>query len=274
MIKVACVQMQSGIDPETNLKSASELIREAAALGAKFISTPEMTNVMNIRPGPSGVPIHMEADDPTLSALRKLAGELGIWLLIGSLAIKLATEERFANRSFLIGPDGSIHARYDKIHMFDVAVGDGQTYRESKRYRPGTEAVVAETPIGTLGLSICYDLRFPRLYRTLAQAGAQILMCPAAFTKTTGTAHWHSLLRARAIETGCFVIAPAQAGLHEDGRETFGHSLIISPWGEILAEGGADQAGVITADIDLNEVAVARGKIPSLSNDADFQLRK
>lgn len=266
--------MQSGISPETNLTDASDLVRSAAESGATFIATPEMTNVMNIRPGPAGVPLHMEADDATLSALRRLADELGIWLLIGSLAIKLETEERLANRSFLIGPDGDIQARYDKIHMFDVEVGDGQTYRESKRYRPGTEAVVAETPFARLGLSICYDLRFPRLYRTLARAGAQILMCPAAFTKTTGTAHWHSLLLARAIENGCFVLAPAQAGLHEDGRETFGHSLIISPWGEILAEGSADQTGIITADIDLNEVAVARGKIPSLSNDADFQLRK
>ena len=205
--------------------------------------------------------------------MRGLAAELGIWMLIGSIAVTLAGEDRLANRSVLIAPDGSVRARYDKIHMFDVEVGDGQSYRESRAYRPGERAVLAETEFGKLGMTICYDVRFPHLYRKLAQAGAGILTIPAAFTRVTGKAHWHVLVRARAIETGSFVIAPAQGGKHEDGRETFGHSLIVSPWGEVLAEKADDEPGVILADLDLDAVAIARRRIPSLGNDQDIRFK-
>ena len=270
----ACIQMRSGTEPAANIAAASALIREAAGQGAAFIATPEMTNLLDIRPGMARAKVRREVEDESLPVLRALAAELGITLLVGSLAIALEEDERFANRSFLIGPDGSVLARYDKIHMFDVEVGDGQTYRESRAYRPGTEAVLVRSPAGRLGLTICYDVRFPHLYRRLAQAGAEILTIPAAFTRVTGEAHWHVLVRARAIETGSFVIAPAQGGKHEDGRETFGHSLIISPWGEILAEAAGAEPGIILARIDLAGVAKARGRIPSLGNDKAPLLRE
>lgn len=271
-IRTACIQMRSGVDVAPNIALATELIREAAGQGAKFIATPEMTNLLDIRPGMARPKIVQEADDQTLAAMRALAAKLGIWLLVGSIAVALEEEERFANRSFLIAPDGNIRARYDKIHMFDVEVGDGQSYRESRAYRPGKSAVLAETDFGTVGMTICYDVRFPHLYRKLAQAGASILNVPAAFTRVTGAAHWHVLLRARAIETGCFVVAPAQGGKHEDGRETFGHSLIISPWGEVLAEADGDAPGIIWADLDFAQVEMARKRIPSVYNDQAFGL--
>jgi predicted amidohydrolase len=264
--------MRSGTGPEANIAAASAMIRAAAGQGAAFIATPEMTNLLDIRPGMARAKVRREAEDESLPKLRALAAELGVTLLIGSLAIALDEEERFANRSFLIGPDGAILARYDKIHMFDVEVGDGQTYRESRAYRPGEAAVLAGTPFARLGLTICYDVRFPHLYRRLAQAGAEILTIPAAFTRVTGEAHWHVLVRARAIETGSFVIAPAQGGKHEDGRETFGHSLIVSPWGEVLVEADGAEPGIILADIDLGDVAKARGRIPSLGNERAFPL--
>jgi predicted amidohydrolase len=270
--KAACIQMRSGTGPEANIAAASEMIRAAAGQGAAFIATPEMTNLLDIRPGMARAKVRREAEDESLPKLRALAAELGVTLLIGSLAIALDEEERFANRSFLIGPDGAILARYDKIHMFDVEVGDGQTYRESRAYRPGEAAVLAGTPFAQLGLTICYDVRFPHLYRRLAQAGAEIMTIPAAFTRVTGEAHWHVLVRARAIETGSFVIAPAQGGKHEDGRETFGHSLIVSPWGEVLVEADGAEPGIILADIDLGDVAKARGRIPSLGNERAFPL--
>jgi len=270
--KAACIQMCSGTGPEANIAAASEMIRAAAGQGAAFIATPEMTNLLDIRPGMARAKVRREAEDESLPKLRALAAELGVTLLIGSLAIALDEEERFANRSFLIGPDGAILARYDKIHMFDVEVGDGQTYRESRAYRPGEAAVLAGTPFAQLGLTICYDVRFPHLYRRLAQAGAEILTIPAAFTRVTGEAHWHVLVRARAIETGSFVIAPAQGGKHEDGRETFGHSLIVSPWGEVLVKADGAEPGIILADIDLGDVAKARGRIPSLGNERAFPL--
>jgi deaminated glutathione amidase len=273
-IRAACVQMRSGVDVAPNIAEATALVRQAAEAGAMFIATPEMTNLLDIRPGMARPKIVAQDEDTTLAAFQALANELGVWLLLGSIAVALEDEDRFANRSFLIGPDGKIIAQYDKIHMFDVEVGDGQTYRESRAYRPGTSAVLVETSIANIGMTICYDLRFPALYRTLAQAGAQILTVPAAFTRVTGEAHWHVLLRARAIETGCFVIAPAQGGKHEDGRETYGHSLIISPWGEILAEADGDEPGVIWADIDLDQVAKARARIPSLGNERAFSLNK
>jgi predicted amidohydrolase len=267
--------MRSGTEPDANLAAATALIREAAGQGAALIATPEMTNLLDIRPGMARPKVRPEARDESLPAFRALAAELGITLLIGSLAIALedGADDRFANRSFLIAPDGNILARYDKIHMFDVEVGDGQTYRESRAYRPGEAAVLAQTPAGKLGLTICYDVRFPHLHRALAKAGAELLAIPAAFTKVTGQAHWHILVRARAIETGCFVIAPAQAGKHEDGRETFGHSLIVSPWGEVLAEGSATEPGIVMAEIDLSEVTKARGRIPALSNEQTFSLK-
>ncbi|MEZ6010527.1 MAG: carbon-nitrogen hydrolase family protein [Hyphomonas sp.] len=273
VIRVACVQMRSGTEVGPNIAAASALIREAGGKGAKFIATPEMTNLLDIRPGMARPKI-VEQDDVPLHAFQALAAELGVTLLIGSLAVTLEDDERFANRSFLIGPDGGVIARYDKIHMFDVEVGDGQNYRESRAYRPGETAVLAKAPFGAVGMTICYDLRFPHLYRRLAQAGAEILTIPAAFTRVTGEAHWHVLIRARAIETGCFVIAPAQGGKHEDGRETFGHSLIVSPWGEVLAEAPGAEPGVVLAELDLEAVAKARGRIPSLGNDRDVQLTK
>ncbi|WP_290483557.1 carbon-nitrogen hydrolase family protein [Hyphomonas sp. UBA3601] len=272
-VRVACVQMRSGVEIAPNIVAASDLIRDAAGQGAQLVTTPEMTNLLDIRPGKARPKIVPEADDQTLGAMRGLAAELGIWMLIGSIAVTLAGEDRLANRSVLIAPDGSVRARYDKIHMFDVEVGDGQSYRESRAYRPGERAVLAETEFGKLGMTICYDVRFPHLYRKLAQAGAGILTIPAAFTRVTGKAHWHVLVRARAIETGSFVIAPAQGGKHEDGRETFGHSLIVSPWGEVLAEKADDEPGVILADLDLDAVAKARRRIPSLGNDQDIRFK-
>ncbi|HCN93305.1 carbon-nitrogen hydrolase family protein [Hyphomonas sp. UBA5107] len=272
-VRVACVQMRSGVEIAPNIVAASDLIRDAAGQGAQLVTTPEMTNLLDIRPGKARPKIVPEADDQTLGAMRGLAAELGIWMLIGSIAVTLAGEDRLANRSVLIAPDGSVRARYDKIHMFDVEVGDGQSYRESRAYRPGERAVLTETEFGKLGMTICYDVRFPHLYRKLAQAGAGILTIPAAFTRVTGKAHWHVLVRARAIETGSFVIAPAQGGKHEDGRETFGHSLIVSPWGEVLAEKVDDEPGVILADLDLDAVAIARRRIPSLGNDQDIRFK-
>lgn len=266
-LRVACAQLRTGVEIAANIDHASALIRDAAGKGARFIATPEMTNLLDIRPGMARPKIVAESDDKTLAALRALADELGVWLLIGSIAVTVEGEDRLANRSVLIAPDGSVRARYDKIHMFDVEVGDGQSYRESRSYRPGERAGVADTEFGKLGMTICYDVRFPHLYRKLAQAGAEILTIPAAFTRVTGQAHWHVLVRTRAIETGSFVLAPAQGGKHEDGRETFGHSLIVSPWGEVLAEKADDEPGVIVADIDLDAVTKARGRIPSLGND-------
>lgn len=265
----ACLQMRAGRDVAANLVSVSALVCEAAAAGADFIMTPEMTSLIETKSELLFANARVEADDTTLSALRELAAEKKIWLLIGSLAIKLSGE-KLANRSFLITPDGGVAARYDKIHMFDVDLAGGESYRESKNFEPGREAVVADLPWGRLGLSICYDLRFPHLYRALAQAGADFLTVPAAFTRQTGAAHWHTLLQARAIETGCFVFAPAQGGKHESGRETYGHSLIVAPWGEIVAEAAHDEPGVLLAEIDTARIAEARTRVPSLGHDREF----
>ena len=272
LLRAACIQMRSTTEIASNIADAQRLISEAAEQGATFIATPEMTNLLDIRPGQARSKITFEAEDECLKALSGLAQKLGVTLLIGSLAVGLKDDDRFANRSFLIGPDGSILGRYDKIHMFDVNVGDGQSYRESKAYRAGASAVLAEAPFGKVGMTICYDVRFPHLYRRLGQAGAEMITIPAAFTRVTGEAHWHVLVRARAIETGCFVLAPAQGGRHEDGRETFGHALIISPWGEVLAEADGDAPGYIIADLDLGQVKEARARIPALHNDQDFSL--
>ena len=272
VIRAACIQMRASTEIAPNIESSQALIRAAAADGARFIATPEMTNILDIRPGQARRKVTVEAEDVCLRALRDLARELEVTLLIGSLAVALPDDQRFANRSYLIDPQGEILARYDKIHMFDVELGDGQSYRESKAYRAGRTASVVSTPIGQVGMTICYDVRFPHLYRALGQAGAQLITIPAAFTRVTGAAHWHVLVRARAIETGCFVLAPAQGGQHEDGRETFGHSLIVSPWGEILAEADHDEPGYILADLDLSEVIKARARIPALTNDQAIAL--
>jgi deaminated glutathione amidase len=266
----ACVQFTAGDDPEANLATVAELCRRARASGAELIMTPEVTNFVaggrrrrEIARG--------EAADPVLAGLREVARELGAWVLIGSLAIDLSSEgeQRLANRSFLIDASGAVVARYDKIHMFDVDLAGGESYRESNAYRPGAHTVVAETPWGRLGMSVCYDLRFPHLYRALAQAGADFLAVPSVFTVPTGRAHWHVLLRARAIENGAFVFAPAQCGEHAEGRRSYGHSLIADPWGEVLADGG-ETAGIVTARIDPARIAEARRMVPSLKHDRSF----
>lgn len=268
-IRVACVQMRSGTDVAGNIATATGLIREAAGQGAELVATPEMTTLLDRKPGAVWEKSVTEDADPGLQAFRALAKELGVTLLIGSIAIRAAAG-KCANRSFLIAPGGEIVARYDKIHMFDVQLNAGNVYRESDSFAAGGETVVAQLPAGGLGLTVCYDVRFPSLYRQLALGGAKIIAVPSAFTRITGEAHWHILLRSRAIETGCFVIAPAQGGRHEDGRETYGHSLIVDPWGEILAEAGTDPA-VIVATLDLAKVDEVRGRIPSLQHARDFR---
>ncbi len=268
--KVGLVQMRSGIDPQANLATALAAIEEAARAGAAYVLTPEMTNIMEVKRDRLFATITDEELDPTLAAMREAARKLSIYIHIGSLAVK-ASPDRAANRSFLIDRRGDVVARYDKIHMFDVDLADGESYRESRNYRAGELAVVADLPWGRLGVTVCYDVRFPALYRALADAGASFLSIPAAFTKQTGEAHWHVLLRARAIENGCFVFAAAQGGKHENGRETFGHSLVVDPWGQILAEGGTEP-GVILADVDPAQVAAARSRIPSLLHGRRFEL--
>jgi predicted amidohydrolase len=267
---VGLIQMRSGLEPAHNLDAAVKLIQEAKAQGADYVQTPEMTNIVANRRDVMLAAITEEEKDASLAAFRTLAKELGIHLHIGSLAIKISPE-RAANRSFLIDPHGEVIARYDKIHMFDVDLAGGESYRESRSYRPGEQAIVADMPWGRLGLTICYDVRFPMLHRALAEAGASFLASPAAFTKQTGEAHWHVLLRSRAIENTAFVFAAAQGGRHEDGRDTFGHSLVIDPWGGILAEGGREP-GVVMAKVDVAEVAKARGRIPSLQHGRRFEL--
>jgi predicted amidohydrolase len=268
--KVGLVQLRSGLDPAANLAAAAKLIEEAKAHGADYVLTPEMTNILAIKREQLVGAIRPEEDDPSLAAFCALARKLAIHLHVGSLAIRLPGE-RAANRSFLIGRDGEIVARYDKIHMFDVDLPGGESYRESRNYRPGELAVSADLPWGRLGLTICYDLRFPALYRALAEAGASYLAIPSAFTRVTGEAHWHVLLRARAIENGCYVFAAAQGGADENGRETYGHSLIVDPWGRILAEGGIEP-GIVLAEIDPAAVAAARGRIPSLQHGRRFEV--
>jgi len=267
--RAAAVQMRSGISVAANVEAAERLIRAAAADGAAYVLTPEMTTILDRERERLLAAIAPETSDPSLARFRSLAAELGIHLHIGSMAILVEDGAGVANRSFLIGPDGTILARYDKIHMFDVDLAGGESYRESRLYRPGTEAVVADLPWTRLGLSVCYDVRFPNLYHSLAISGAETIAVPAAFTRTTGEAHWHVLLRARAIETGSFVIAAAQGGRHEDGRDTYGHSMIVDPWGAILAEAGSEP-GVVVAPIDPAASGVARGRIPALANTRPF----
>ena len=266
--RAACVQLRSGEDVGENIVFAEKLVRQAAAGGAQFIATPENTSLMAADGGAKLAQSYDESADPALPVFTSLARERGVWLLIGSLAIK-TSPGKTANRSFLIDPKGTVTARYSKIHLFDVDLPSGETYRESNSVEGGGQAVVAETPWGKIGLSVCYDLRFPQLYRALAKHGAFAFTVPSAFTETTGKAHWHVLLRARAIENGAFVIAPAQGGTHANGRKTYGHSLIVSPWGEVLAEAGTDP-GVIVADIDPALSKQARERVPNLQHDRIF----
>jgi predicted amidohydrolase len=268
--KVALVQMRSGLDPQANLAAVLAGVDEAKNGGADYVQTPEMTNVLENQRERLFTKIFGEEQDPTLATLREVARKLSIYIHLGSLAVK-ASPEKAANRSFLIDRNGDIAARYDKIHMFDVDLAGGESYRESGTYRPGDLAVVADLPWGRLGVTVCYDLRFPALYLALAEAGASFLAIPSAFTKQTGEAHWHVLMRARAIENGCYVFAAAQGGKHENGRETFGHSLVVDPWGRIVAEGGTEP-GVVMAEIDPAEIAAARARVPSLQHGRRFEV--
>ncbi len=267
--------MTSGDDPDVNLEHTLGMIREAALGGAGFILTPEVTNCLSTSRKHQKTVLHHQQDDPTLAALRLEARARGVWLSIGSLALLTDDADgRFANRSFMVNPDGEIAAWYDKIHMFDVDVSAEETYRESDGYRPGDRAVTCDTPFGVVGMTVCYDVRFGALHRALAQAGAQILLVPAAFSYVTGAAHWETLLRARAIETGCFVMACAQTGVHPDrsgtSRRTHGHSMVVAPWGDVILN-AADQVGVSFIDFDLGEVSKARGRVASLAHDRPFK---
>ncbi|MFC3225623.1 carbon-nitrogen hydrolase family protein [Marinibaculum pumilum] len=268
-LTVGCVQMTAVDDAGANADQARRLIHEAADAGATLVLTPENTGFMTTgrrQVLAAGLP---EDGHPVLQALTGLARERGIWLVIGSLWIRDAAEERNHNRSFLVDPEGRIAARYDKIHMFDVTVSDTESYRESRNFAPGDRAVVHDAPFGRIGLTICYDLRFPHLYRALGQAGARLITVPAAFTRPTGAAHWDVLLRARAIETGAFILAPAQTGEHPGGRETYGHSAIVAPWGEIVAQAGTEPCALV-ATLDLAKVEKARGRVPTWQTEQDF----
>ncbi len=272
----ACIQFTAARDYEPNIRIVSDLVRRARDAGADFILTPENTGLIEPVGRLRREKARDEPNHPVLAALREVARETGVWLLIGSVAVDISGEpavpegeRRLANRSYLINSSGAIVARYDKIHMFDVDLANGESYRESNAFRPGGQAVLAHLPWGVLGMTVCYDLRFPQLYRTLTQAGADFLAIPSAFTVPTGKAHWHVLIRARAIENGCFVFAPAQWGEHAERRRTYGHSLIVDPWGELLADGG-EETGLITARIDPSRIAEVRRMVPSLNHDRPF----
>ncbi|MEI8719327.1 carbon-nitrogen hydrolase family protein [Mesorhizobium sp. ISC11] len=271
VFKAAAIQMRSGESPERNAVDLERLVREAASLGATYVQTPEMTGALIRDKEARAASFTSEDKDIVVATARRLARELGIFLHIGSTAI-LRADGKLANRALLFGPDGAALAAYDKIHMFDVDLDNGESWRESAAYEPGTEAVVTDIEGAKLGFAVCYDLRFPQLFRAEALAGADLLSVPAAFTRQTGEAHWHVLLRARAIENGAYVVAAAQGGLHEDGRETYGHSLIVDPWGRIIAEAAHDEPAVIVAEIDPAQSLAARKKIPNLRNARDFAV--
>lgn len=273
-MKTALLQLNASDDPSANLDKTLTYFNEAASKGAQFILTPEVTNCVSTSRRHQSDVLQHEESDLTLAALRGAAKSKGVWLLIGSLCLKTNSEDgRFANRSFMISPEGDIVARYDKIHMFDVDVSPEERWRESDGYRPGSQAVVAQTSFAPVGMTVCYDVRFPHLLMALANSGAEILTVPSAFSPVTGAAHWHILLRARAIEAGCFVLAPAQTGEHQSSsdktRRTYGHSLVITPWGEIQMDAG-DAPGVYMTDLDMGEVAKARKRVPSLANARPF----
>ncbi len=263
--RVACIQISSTDNIADNLAVVEKMVREAAAQGAVFIATPENTCHI-LTPSIEKLKTAVAHDvHPAIEKFSKLALELGVWILIGSIAVRIGGD-KLANRSLLFGPDGGLFAHYDKIHLFDVQLPTGEVHRESDLIAPGDKLVLADTPLAKIGLSICYDVRFPQLYRALAQRGAEVICVPSAFTVPTGKAHWEVLLRARAIENGCYIIAPGQTGTHHGGRRTYGHSLIVSPWGDILAKAG-EEVGIIYADIDLDQVEVARSSIPALTHD-------
>ncbi|MBT4889622.1 MAG: carbon-nitrogen hydrolase family protein [Rhodospirillales bacterium] len=266
---VALIQTTSGRDLEKNITEISPLITEAASQGVDFIMLPETVGLMEPDPKALHEKARLEAETTALAAFANEAAKAGVWLLIGSLVVKSEVPGKLANRSLLIDSSGTVQARYDKIHLFDVELGGGERYQESMNYRPGDKRVDAQTPWGKLGMTVCYDLRFPHLYRELAQQGAIFLSVPAAFTRPTGQAHWHTLLKARAIENGCFVFAPAQCGEHEGGRKTYGHSLVVDPWGEILADGGK-HPGIVMAEIDPTRVDTVRAQVPSLQHDRSY----
>ena len=268
----ACVQMRSGRDPAANRDAAVAGVREAAAAGARYVQTPEMTSLVERSRERLFEVVTTEDADPTLAALREVARETGAVVHVGSIAVRAG--DKIANRAYLIDPEGGITASYDKLHLFDVDLPSGERWRESATYTGGSCAVLASVPWAMLGLTICYDIRFPALYRALAEAGADVLTAPACFTRQTGEAHWHVLQRARAIETGSFLISAAQGGRHEDGRETYGHSLIVDPWGRVLADAGGAEPGVILAEIDLALVADARARIPSLQHARTFTIER
>jgi predicted amidohydrolase len=271
-LDIALIQTRTPATPEAALAHVERLVRDAAGGGAKFVLTPEVTNFMEQRRDRKGMLVTDEDQDSVVLGLRRLAAELGVWLLIGSAVVRSghAGDERSANRSLLIDANGGIVARYDKLHVFDVDLANGDTYRESATIRPGDGATVADTPWGRLGMSVCYDVRFPHLFRQLAKAGASMISIPAAFTVPTGEAHWETLLRARAIETGAFVLAPAQGGTHEDGRKTWGHSTVVGPWGEVIAKLDHDEPGVLFATLDLSAVERVRASVPALLHDREF----
>ncbi len=271
LFTAACVQMCSGRDPHCNIEAAAALVRQAASNGADLIMTPEMTNIIDSPRSAVAAKVQVEENCIAAAKFSELASETGKYILAGSLGVQ-AGNGKLANRSLLFAPDGTVMARYDKAHMFDVDLPNGERYRESSTFAAGDRAVYADLPWGRLGLTICYDVRFAYQYRMLAQQGCSFISVPAAFTVPTGKAHWHILLQARAIETGCFVFAPAQSGSHEEGRKTFGHSLIVSPWGEILADAGDMPSGVVMAEIDQSKVTQARTRIPSLSHDKTLTI--
>jgi predicted amidohydrolase len=272
-MKVAALQLCASDDPTANLDMTLPMVQQAAEMGAQFIATPEVTNCVSSSRRHQNDVLSLQERDETLAELRAAANQFGVWISVGSLALKLPDENRFTNRSFLIAPSGRIVAQYDKIHMFDVTLSETEQYRESDGYRPGDRAVIADTEFGKIGMTICYDIRFPHLFRGLAKSGASILLIPAAFARPTGRAHWEVLLRARAIETGCFVIAAAQTGEHKTSlgqpRKTYGHSMIVSPWGEILADAGEDQS-IIYAELDLSLVESTRARVPSILSNQSF----
>ncbi len=272
-MKIAALQLCASDDPVANLALTLSMVRQAAEAGAQFIATPEVTNCVSSSRRRQNEVLALQEDDETLAAMCAAAARFGVWISVGSLALKLPDDDRFINRSFMIDPSGQIVAQYDKIHMFDVTLSETEQYRESDGYRAGDHAVIADTAFGKIGMTICYDIRFPHLYRGLAKSGASILLIPAAFAQPTGRAHWEVLLRARAIETGCFVIAAAQTGEHQTTqgrpRKTYGHSMIVSPWGEIMADAGEDQ-GIIYADLDLSLVESTRARVPSILSNQSF----
>ncbi|MEL6227455.1 MAG: carbon-nitrogen hydrolase family protein [Pseudomonadota bacterium] len=268
--RAALIQMCASRDIDENIRSASAMIRSAAADGAQYVQTPEVTNLMEMKSADLFQKAEPQDRNRAAAAFSELARELRIWLHIGSMVVRVS-DSKVANRAFVFAPDGTLAETYDKIHMFDVALPGGEHYRESKNYRPGSQAAAVDLPWGRLGLSICYDMRFAGLYDHLAVAGATFMTAPSAFTVPTGRAHWHVLLRARAVETQSFMLAAAQVGQHACGRQTYGHSLIISPWGEVLAEGDGESVGVIAADIDPAAIGAARTKVPSRSHAVDFK---